>query len=76
MTRLAAALALALLGCSTEGGAPSKPTGAPSDPVAVCERLADVCKLDGSRLGVCTASDPAAPACQGRSPCFVCMPQH
>jgi hypothetical protein len=55
-----------------------KPAGTPTEPVEVCERVADVCRLDESRLGVCI-QPPAGPppeACAGRSPCFICAPQH
>ena len=31
----------------------SKPTGTTSDPVEVCERIADVCRIDKAKLGVC-----------------------
>jgi len=79
------AVAVALIGaiaCSSKSSesssAQSKPAGTPTDPVLVCERVADVCRLDGSRLGVCTApsagTSPAA--CEGRKPCFICMSQH
>lgn len=30
-----------------------EPAGTTADPVEVCERMADVCRIDGSRLGVC-----------------------
>lgn len=40
-----------------------------ADPVEVCERIADVCRLNnGSQLGVCT------PNSSGDS--FICAPQH
>jgi hypothetical protein len=44
----------------------------------VCERIADVCRLDSSRLGVCIKAPPDAPtdACDGRTPCLICMSQH
>jgi len=67
-------------GCSSpdSSSAAHKPAGTPTDPVLVCERLADVCRLDGSRLGVCIAA-PAGQspeACAGRPRCFICAPQH
>ena len=78
MIRFIAALGLlSTVACAPAEAPPGgkKPTGTPTDPVAVCERVADVCRLDGARLGVCTpASSPAA--CQGVEPCFVCMSQH
>ncbi|ACY13805.1 hypothetical protein Hoch_1244 [Haliangium ochraceum DSM 14365] len=46
----------------------AKPTGTPTDPVEVCERLADVCRIDDSRLGVCTATSSG----EG----FLCASQH
>lgn len=49
-----------------------------SDPVELCERLGDVCKLDQSRLGVCNEAPrgTASTACAGREPCFICVSQH
>jgi hypothetical protein len=75
--RGALALLVAAAACSS-GGAPTPPTGTPSDPVETCVRLADVCRLDAARLGVCSPAAPgAAPAsCAGRTPCLVCVPQH
>jgi hypothetical protein len=64
MTRLA--LVLALAGCGPS--APHKPTGTPTDPVEKCERAVDVCKYDGSQLGVC------GKAMSGSG--FACVPQH
>ncbi|MBK9034714.1 MAG: hypothetical protein IPL61_26190 [Myxococcales bacterium] len=47
-------LLIGLVGVAACGpGSSAKPTGTPTDPVAVCERVADVCRLDGNRLGVC-----------------------
>jgi hypothetical protein len=63
-------LALALAGCSSSKG--KKPEGTPTDPVEVCEKLADVCRLDGAKLGVCIE----APKCEGPAPCFTCVSQH
>lgn len=64
--------------CSSSGSSDRKPAGTPSDPVDVCERMGDVCKLDASRLGVC--NDPPAgttpAACAAREPCFICVSQH
>ncbi|MDQ3370679.1 MAG: hypothetical protein M3680_35125 [Myxococcota bacterium] len=45
----------------------SKPGGTSSDPVAVCERVADVCRIDKAKLGVCV---------QARSGGFACQSQH
>jgi hypothetical protein len=45
---------LLLVACGPGGNSNSKPTGTISDPVEVCERVADVCKIDGAKLGVCT----------------------
>ncbi len=52
-------------GCGRGSG---KPTGTAADPVTVCERLADVCRLDGNRLGVCAARTSGAG--------FTCASQH
>jgi len=63
MHRLLAIAALAACGPST-----SKPAGTSADPVLVCERVADVCRLDKARLGVCVQEKPGAP--------FTCQSQH
>ena len=79
MTRLLLALvAVIAFGCEAKSGdKPSKPTGTPTDPVDVCERLADVCRYKGSQLGVCiTPGEGKAASCEGRTPCYVCAPQH
>jgi hypothetical protein len=44
---------LVVIACGSGGGS-SKPTGTTNDPVEVCERLADVCRIDKAKLGVCT----------------------
>lgn len=65
---LCALLAAAIAGgCGKKRDPNAKPAGTSADPVLVCERLADVCKLDGARLGVCT---------QGKSGALECAPQH
>jgi hypothetical protein len=78
-------LAVAMAGaCTSPSGSPPqeskerKPTGSPTDPVDRCERVADVCRLDESRLGVCIAPPAGSrpPACAGRTPCFLCVSQH
>lgn len=88
VSRLAAVLLglSGLLGCTSGAGkAEREPTGTPTDPVTVCRRAADVCRLDGSRLGVCNPvpaeTRPAACAAGAEGPvpeagCFVCMSQH
>ncbi len=43
---------LLLVACGPTGN--SKPTGTTNDPVEVCERVADVCRIDKAKLGVCT----------------------
>ena len=69
-----------LVACSSESAprGESKPAGTPTDPVEVCEKMGDVCRLDGARLGVCTqppaGSRPAA--CAERDPCYLCTSQH
>ncbi|HEY5945356.1 MAG TPA: hypothetical protein VIV40_07690 [Kofleriaceae bacterium] len=57
---------LLVFGCGRSSG--SKPAGTTSDPVVTCTKYGDVCKLDKSRLGVCTQ----ATAGSG----FTCMSQH
>ena len=71
LSMLFAALGLALVtGCPGKStGDRGEPAGTPTDPVEVCERAADVCRLDDSRLGVCTARTSGAAG-------FVCMSQH
>lgn len=67
MSRLALVLGLfAVLGCSRDGT--REPKGTPTDPVEVCERVADVCRIDGAKLGVCTTT--------GSGTELVCMSQH
>jgi hypothetical protein len=57
---------LLLLGaCGPTGD--TKPTGTTGDPVEVCERVADVCRIDKAKLGVCT---------QQRNGALVCASQH
>jgi hypothetical protein len=75
-----------LLGCTSGAGqAEREPTGTPTDPVDVCRRAGDVCRMGGSRLGVCNPvpaeTRPAACAADAKGPapeagCFVCMSQH
>ncbi|HTE56728.1 MAG TPA: hypothetical protein VK698_38005 [Kofleriaceae bacterium] len=77
---IACVLVVPSLGCKSPAGssAEREPAGTPTDPVTVCKRMGDVCRLDESRLGVCNAAPAgSAPAsCDGRTPCFVCMSQH
>lgn len=72
MGRLVLALGLlTVLGCSRESGSSNgegKPKGTLADPVEVCERVADVCRFDGAKLGVCTTV--------GEGTELVCMSQH
>ena len=63
---LRAAMLVILVACGPTST--SKPSGTASDPVAICERVADVCRLDKSRLGVCTARSGTTG--------FACMSQH
>lgn len=58
---------LALLLLVACGPSNSKPKGTTADPVDVCERVADVCRIDKAKLGVCT---------QGRGSGLTCMSQH
>ena len=81
-----AAALLAAVACSSKSSsdapaaqaAGAKPTGTTGDPVTVCEHIGDLCRLDASRLGVCTApaAGPPPAACAGRKPCVLCTPQH
>lgn len=60
-------LALVLLvACGPSGSA--KPAGTTNDPVDTCERVADVCRIDKAKLGVCTQGTVGAG--------FVCASQH
>ena len=62
---------------SSDSSSQEAPAGTLADPVDECRRAADVCRLDGSRLGVCIqAAGASAAACEDRTPCFVCMSQH
>jgi hypothetical protein len=69
-----------LVACSSETAprSKSKPAGTPTDPVEVCEKMGDVCRLDGARLGVCTQPPPDSrpTACAERNPCYLCTSQH
>jgi len=81
MIRSVLSLSLLLaMSCSSSppGSGEAKPAGTPTDPVEVCERLADVCRIDGAKLGVCTAPGPgpAPAACAGHDPCYICASQH
>jgi hypothetical protein len=61
-------LLLLLVACGTgDVDKSKKPAGTMSDPVEVCEKVADVCRIDKAKLGVCT---------QGRSAKLVCASQH
>lgn len=64
----AALVAAALAACGSSGSSSGKPAGTLSDPVDVCTRAADVCRIDRAKLGVCSA----ARAGSG----FVCASQH
>ncbi|MEZ4368932.1 MAG: hypothetical protein R2939_22025 [Kofleriaceae bacterium] len=44
------------------------PTGTLSDPVEVCTRLADVCRIDAAKLGICSQDRTGAK--------LVCASQH
>ncbi|MBA2544407.1 MAG: hypothetical protein H0V17_32490 [Deltaproteobacteria bacterium] len=63
MTRTLAIVLLVACGPSD-----SKPKGTMNDPVEVCERAADVCRIDKAKLGVCTQ--------RGGGSGFVCASQH
>ncbi len=79
IARLAALSAVLLGACSSDSGSTQrKAAGTPTDPVDVCERLADVCRLDDARLGVCVEAAPgvALDHCEPGKPCYVCQDQH
>lgn len=57
---------LLLIACG-EGG-PRKAAGTMNDPVDTCERVADVCRIDKAKLGVCTQKRAGSG--------FVCASQH
>jgi len=60
-------LSIVLLGaCGPSGD--REPAGTTADPVEVCERVADVCRIDKAKLGVCTQ--------QRSGSGFVCASQH
>lgn len=65
-------------GASCKSSGKHTPTGTTSDPVDTCERVADVCRLDKARLGVCIQApeDARPPRCKAGEPCFVCASQH
>ena len=77
---IAAAVGLiSVLACSNKSSSTrKKPAGTPTDPVEICERVADVCRVSGPKLGVCVEPPPGPPppACADRSPCYLCAPQH
>ncbi len=52
--------ALAVLACGPDT---TKPSGTTSDPVEVCEDLAQVCRFDGAKLGVCSRQNDGTLAC-------------
>jgi hypothetical protein len=49
-------LLLLVVACGTADDKPKKPAGTMHDPVEVCERVTDVCRIDRAKLGVCTQS--------------------
>jgi hypothetical protein len=65
MLRCLSALAM-LAACGPS--ADHKPTGSTNDPVEVCERIADVCRFDKTKLGVCMQRRDGAG--------FICVSQH
>jgi hypothetical protein len=70
MHRLAIVMALGLgvgVAACGKSSTSGKPAGTLSDPVEVCERVADVCRLDKARLGVCVqARNGSGLACQSQ----------
>lgn len=75
---LLAAIPCVIMSCESGPAKQHKPTGTPTDPVPLCERHGQVCRLDKSQLGVCVAaqSPEAKEKCEGRFPCLLCAPQH
>ncbi len=73
-------LVLFLVGCPPppETRVGDGPAGTPTDPVEVCRDAGEVCRYDGSQLGVCNvdAARVGTPACAGPGKCFRCVPQH
>ena len=68
---------LVLGGCPPpETRAGNKPEGTPTDPVEVCEQSGDVCRYEGSKLGVCNSAASGTNVCPSAAPCFVCVSQH
>jgi hypothetical protein len=68
---------LVLGGCPPpETRAGNKPEGTPTDPVEVCEQSGDVCRYEGSKLGVCNSAASGTNGCPSAGPCFVCVSQH
>lgn len=59
---LTTALLVAMAAC----GPREKPSGTSGDPVEVCERIGDVCRLDKSRLGVCSPTQGSELACMSQ----------
>ena len=78
MIRAAILGAVLVLGCSSGGSSGAddgerEPAGTPTDPVEVCERAGDVCKMDDARLGVCVEAPGSACA---EDICYRCQSQH
>jgi hypothetical protein len=49
------------------GSGSSKPSGSTNDPVEICERVADVCRFDKAKLGVCVqARSGSGLSCQSQ----------
>jgi hypothetical protein len=68
-------LVVLVLGCPpADEGKSRTPAGTLTDPVDKCERAGDVCRIDDSRLGVCTI--PKDPSVCEQQPCLICAPQH
>ena len=77
MSRAWLVLALTCAACGPDRA--TKPAGTTNDPVEVCERVADVCRIDKAKLGVCTQRRSAARGA-GDAPAlgsgFTCASQH
>jgi hypothetical protein len=57
---------LLVVACGSGSG--GKPAGTTNDPVDVCEKAADVCRIDKAKLGVCTQKRAGSG--------FACASQH
>lgn len=65
-TLVAASVLFLAVACGPESAGDAK-KGTISNPVEVCERFGDVCRIDGARLGVCNrAQTPSGWSCMSQ----------